>query len=85
MVTNKGIPDNDALDSLSTKLFNTANRSLFSVDNKSDIRTSISNQQNEKLLAATTENNPFPFSKCEKCNAKVPSEAQYCSKCGKKT
>ena len=84
LVTNKGIPDNDALDRMSSRLFNTANSSLFNLENKLDIRTGLATQSNEKSSAATTEYSPFSFTKCDQCNSKIPNEAQFCSKCGKK-
>lgn len=82
LVTNKGVLDNDALDSLSTKLFNTANRSHFNLDTKADLRASLLNQSNSKSSAATTEYTNNPFTKCDQCNSKIPNEAKFCSKCG---
>ena len=84
LVTNKGIPDDDALDSLSSKLFNTANNSLYNYENKQDLRTVLSNPSIEKPSTAITEYTTFSFTKCDQCNSKVPNEAQFCSKCGKK-
>ena len=83
LVTNKGVLDNDALDSLSTKLFNTANRTQFNIDGKTSLRTSLLNQSNENSSTVNTEHNNFSFSKCEQCNSKIPNEAKFCSKCGK--
>ncbi len=83
LVSNKGVIDNDALDSLSTKLFNTANRTPFNLDSKSTLRSSLLNQSNEKSSAATSDSNNFPYTKCDQCNSKIPNEAKFCSKCGK--
>ena len=83
LVTNKGIPDDDALDSLSSKLFSTANGSLANLENKQDLRTALLNQTIEKSPVAT-EYTTFLFTKCDHCSSKIPNEAQFCSKCGKK-
>lgn len=84
LVTNKGFPDDDALDSLSTKLFNTATDSIYNVDKKQDLRAVLISQPNEKSPAAMTDYTTYMFTKCDQCNSKIPNEAQFCSKCGKK-
>lgn len=84
LVTNKGFPDDDALDSLSTKLFNTASSSQYNYESKQDLMKALSIPQGEKPSAATTEFTTFLFTKCDQCNSKIPNEAQFCSKCGTK-
>lgn len=84
LVTNKGFPDDDALDSLSSKLFNTASNTLSNYENKQDLRNVLTIPQGEKPSATTTEFTTFLFTKCDQCNSKIPNEAQFCSKCGKK-
>ncbi len=85
LVTNKGVPDNDALDSLSSRIFNSANRSIGNFDDKSDLRTAIVNQQSDKLGSVTNNDfSTYSFVKCNNCNSKIPNESQFCSKCGMK-
>ena len=90
LVTNKGITDDDALDSLSSKLFNTANRSLFNVEKKQDLRAVLNsplledNISQNQAIKSDSEFSPLSFSKCDNCNSKIPNEALFCSKCGRK-
>ena len=84
LVTNQGFPDDDALDSLSSKLFNAASNSLYNYENKQDLRQALAIPQAEKSSSATTEFTTYLFTKCEHCNSKIPNEAQFCSKCGQK-
>lgn len=87
LVTNKGIADDEALDSLSSKLFNTANKTLLNMETKQDLLTKLytpASESSSLLLSASAspDHQSFNMSKCDKCNSKIPSEAQFCSKCG---
>ena len=90
LVTNKGITDDDALDSLSSKLFNTANRSLFNGEKKQDLRAALNsplledNVSQNQVTKSDSEFSPLSFSKCDNCNSKIPNEAVFCSKCVRK-
>jgi hypothetical protein len=84
LITTKGITDDDALDSLSSKLFNTANKSINYIDQKSSLRASLQPQTLDKSLAAGIDFSSSSIKKCIQCNSKIPNESQFCSKCGKK-
>ena len=84
LTSNLGISEDEALDNLSSKLFSNANFSLTNNTSKQSIRHFLQ-PANEKIKETVEVNGAaMVLRKCENCQGKIPNEALFCSRCGKK-